>query len=595
MKVSERVAAVESLMQQQGLVAYVIPSTDPHGSEYVAACWQRRAHISGFDGSAGTVVIASGGRGGLWTDSRYFLQAEKQLRASGIRLFRQGEPDVPELAEWLASEIEKGQRVGVDPLVMSESAFESLRSALDSGGVELVCVEQDLVERIWEDHPKIPAQPVRAHALEHAGQSAADKLARLRGEMERADADAVVISSLDEQAWLLNLRGADVPYNPVLIAYTIVTGDQATLFAGRERIGGQLRDSLPGELAVEDYTDFGSALRSLGKAGARVWLDPATSNHWTVQVLQHSNAKLDLHATPIASWKACKNTAEIAGIRAAHRRDGLAMVRFLHWLERALEAGDQTERSIASRLESFRAEASEYIGPSFETISAYAEHGAIVHYRVTEETDVPVGPGGIYLVDSGGQYTDGTTDITRTLCLGVPSEQQRRAYTAVLKGHLLLSRTAFREGSNGYQLDAIARAPLWAESLDYGHGTGHGVGAALCVHEGPFSVSLRKNLTSLQAGNVLSIEPGYYKAGEYGIRVENLALVAERGESEAMRFLGFETLTLCPYERKLIEPSMISAEDKEQIDAYHARVFEALTASLDDGQRRWLRAACAPV
>jgi len=595
MQVSERIAALRERMRAAGLDAYVVPSADPHQSEYVAARWKRRAFISGFDGSAGTVAVLAG-RAGLWTDSRYFLQAEAQLDASGVELFRQGEPGVPELEPFLADSLPAGARVGLDPRVFSEAACQRLEEALTARGVLLAPQEEDLVEAVWgAGLPALPAAPLRPHPLTHAGAGAADKLGRLRAAMREREADAVVLSALDEIAWLTNLRGADVPFNPVFIAHLVVEACGAKLLVDPGKLGPEVRAGLPADLEVLPYEGFAGVLDGLGRAGARVWADPATLSRWTFTRLRAGGARLLAQPNPVPAWKAQKNDAELAGLRAAHLRDGVAMARFLAWLPGALAAGGHTERSLAARLEDFRKEAEGYLGPSFETIAGYGPHGAIVHYRVSAESDVPVPAEGVLLIDSGGQYRDGTTDITRTLGLGGELGQARREYTAVLQGHLALGRARFLAGANGYQLDALARAPLWAAGLHYGHGTGHGVGAALCVHEGPFSVSLRRNMTPLETGHVLSIEPGVYVEGSHGIRVENLAVVVPAGETPHGRFLAFDWLTLCPYDRGLIAPELLSETERRQVDAYHARVRDALVPHLDEPTRAWLERATRPL
>ena len=440
----------------------------------------------------------------------------------------------------------------------------------------------------------MPKAPLRAHALKYAGESIVEKLKRIRGAMQEAGTVALAVGTLDEIAWALNMRGTDVDFNPVFIAFLLVEDKQAWLFVDTSKLGEELKDCLPADLRFEEYAQFGKALAHLGGQGSAVWMDPQTINQRSQQEVKQAGGQVLAQPSPISAWKAVKNQAELEGMRAAHERDALAMIKFLRWLETAVSAGELSEINAAARLGQFRAEAPEYIGPSFETFSGYEAHGAIVHDRVTAESDIPLKAEGIYLVDSGGQYIDGTTDITRTLALGEPTAIHKKVYTAVLQGHLQLFRSIFPEGTNGYQLDVLARAPVWAAGLNYGHGTGHGVGAALCVHEGPFSVSPRKNMTPLAEGHVLSIEPGYYKTDAFGMRVENLAVVVEVEQNESGRFLGFEPLTLCPYSRKLIHKELLSPAELSQIDDYHQTVMRTLAPNLDTEHRTWLEQATRP-
>jgi Xaa-Pro aminopeptidase len=595
MKVSERVGKLRELMKENSLAAYVVPSTDPHASEYVADAWQRRKYISGFDGSAGTVVIGLDSAG-LWTDSRYFLQAEEQLAGSGIDLFKMGEPGVPSYEEWICSAIAAKTRVGVDPMVFSDSAYQALEAALRTCYIALCPVGVDLVDVVWgSDRPAMPCEPMRPHALEYAGVTVAEKLRRMSEYLRQHHLDAHLVAGLDELAWLFNLRGADVAHNPVFIGYAIVEPDSATLFVDQEKVGPEVRDNLPAEVRIEPYQLVEERVLSLAQKSAAVWIDPQTVSWHLSAILAAGGAKVVRHPGVIPDWKSVKNEAEATGMRACHVRDGAAMVRFLHWLEGAVPQGGITEMSVAEKLADFRKEDPTLVGTSFETISAYGGHGAIVHYRVTPESDVAVLPEGLFLIDSGGQYIDGTTDITRTIAAGTPTAEHRRVYTRVLQGHLRLTRTRFREGTNGYQLDVLARAPLWAGDLDYGHGTGHGVGAALCVHEGPFSVSLRKNLTPLRAGNILSIEPGFYKSGAYGVRIENLVLVVRVAERDSGVYLGFRNLTMCPYDRRLIDISMLCREDVAQINEYHTEVRGKLLPLVHGEVRAWLERATEPI
>ncbi len=595
MNVPERIAALRSRMARSKLTAYVVPSADPHQSEYVAATWQRRAFISGFDGSAGTVAVTLD-EAGLWTDSRYFLQGEQQLAGTGVELFRMGEPGVPELEEWLTQVVPGGERVGVDPRVFSIAAWNRLAARLQEAGIELVPVTEDLVEAVWgAERPPLPDAALRVHSIEHAGEPVDAKLQRVVEALHAAGAHAHVIAALDELAWLFNLRGGDVPFNPVFVGFAVVEPGGARLFVDLAKVSTEVRDALPASVILQPYDALAEYLVQLGESVATVWLDPGTMSHHVRTVLADAGAKVLLRGGPVPAWKASKNAAEMAGMKAAHLRDGVSMVRFMRWLEEAVPRGEETELSVWAKLQEVRSSHPEFVGLSFNSIVGYGGHGAIVHYAVTEESDVPVVEGNLLLVDSGGQYLDGTTDITRTVTLGAPTAAQKGAYTAVLRGHLNLRRSRFLEGTNGYQLDVLARSPLWAAGLNYGHGTGHGVGAALCVHEGPFSVSLRQVLVPLAVGNVLSNEPGYYLTDGFGIRIENLVEVVVKEETASGRFLGFEDLTLCPYDRRLIDVDRLTADETAQVNAYHRTVRDALAPHLDGADLAWLEQATAPV
>ncbi len=588
-----KINALRASMKKHELSAYVVPSADPHQSEYVADCWQRRAFISGFDGSAGTVVVTSDA-GGLWTDSRYFLQAEAQLVGSGIDLFKMGGDDVPELEDWLGAVLPEGALVGADPWMFSAGAWEGMAGKLKGHGLTLVPIEEDLVEAVWgTDRPALPASTIKAQSVEFAGVSVEDKLITLSASLIEAGADAYLMAALDEIAWTFNLRGADVDYNPVFIAYALITREGATLFTEPSRLDPVARDGLPDCVTVEPYDGILKAIDNL--EGESVWLDPSWVNRRLDEALDEAGVSRIKRTGPVMAWKAAKNPAEAAGIRAAHVRDAVAMVRFIRWLGEAVPAGGQTELTIEEKLLTLRAEGEHYVGPSFSTIAGYAGHGAIVHYRATAETCSTIKPDGLLLVDSGGQYLDGTTDITRTMAMGPPTDAERRAYTAVLRGHLRLGNTRFAAGTDGYQLDILARSALWEEALDYGHGTGHGVGAYLCVHEGPFSVSLRKNLTPLAVGNVLSNEPGFYKTDVFGVRIENLMIVVEDETNAYNRFLAFDPLTLVPYDRRLIDTSMLTQKEIKQVDGYHAKVSEAIAPLLDGADLAWLEKATEPL
>ena len=590
MNTRDKISALRSLMFSAGISAYYIPSSDPHQSEYVPTCWQRRQWISGFTGSAGDVLIGSTWAG-LWTDGRYFLQAESELVDSGIDLFRVGEPGVLAMDSFLAKTLHEGESLGFDSMVISQARVLSLERALHGTGVHLNPLETNLIDALWQDRPSPSTQQARELPVEFAGESVAQKLQRIRQILASRSAQALVVSTLDSIAWTFNLRGADVPYNPVVIAYAIVEPEEATLFVNPEKIPQALAEQLHPGVTIAPYEDIDKALTRLGVRQARVCVDPATLNRWAIERL--SGATLIEAPNPVDSMKAKKNTVQLRGMRSAHERDGVAMVRFLHWLEGAVEKGGVSEISAADKLEALRREGAHFRGLSFPTISGYAEHGAIIHYSVTENSNSLLRPGGLYLVDSGAQYLDGTTDVTRTVVLGAQAKEvQKDRFTRVLKGHIALATARFPAGTPGSRLDSFARRPLWDAGLDYEHGTGHGVGAYLNVHEGPQSISHGRGLAfPLEVGNVQSDEPGYYEPGQFGIRLENLLEVVwdEELSRPGRDFLRFATLTLVPIDKRLIEPSLLDERERQWLNEYHQRVLETLSGYLEKTEQAWLR------
>lgn len=604
LSVKQRLAALRALMQQHKLDAYFVPSVDPHGSEYVPDCWQRRAFISGFTGSAGDVVVTASGAG-LWTDGRYFIQAAAQLKGSGIKLMKMGQPKVPTLEAWIADNLQSGQLLGADPRVLSKTVAARLAAAAEKAGAKLKLVDANLVDQIWGDErPTLPQAPVLVQPPRYAGETVKSKLKRLRAELAKAKADALVISTLDAVAWTFNIRGADVAYNPLVIAYGLVTEQGATLFCDEGKVSPKVRASLDkAGVQVAKYEGLGKALAELNRVRAAVWVDPSTVNAWVLSKLRR--AKLKEAASPIVAIKARKNPKEIAGAKAAHVRDGAAMVRFLSWLEGAVAAGGLSEIDASDKLRELRAEGELFHFESFSPISGYAGNGAIVHYSAEPETAATLKPRGLYLIDSGGQYQDGTTDITRTVLLGgKATAQQKSDFTRVLKGHIAIAELRFPVGTPGRNIDAFARKALWDAGQDYAHGTGHGVGAFLGVHEGPQAISpTRCTGAPLEPGNILSNEPGFYREGEYGIRIENLVLVVEdeatrkgaaRGKGEA-RFLRFENLTLCPIDTRLVDVKLLTADERSWLNAYHKAVRETLSPLVEGKARSWLGSATKAV
>jgi len=594
---SEKVRELRRLMKDYGIQAYFVPSSDPHQSEYVPEFWQRRKFISGFTGSAGDVVITKT-KAGLWTDSRYFLQAEQQLDSRVFTLFKIGLPGVPTWKEWLLKELKSGEALGFDPKLITHKDFSSLKKEFESKGILLKSIEKNLVDAVWEQRPEPPLNKIVIHPIKYAGESAASKLGRLREKMAAEQAVAHVLTLLDAIAWLFNIRGSDVKYNPVAISYAIVTAKKAMLFIDLNKVSAEVRKILKEEsVEVHNYSDFGPALRQLAKGKKRVWLDEGTVSQWVVNTLKRG-AHLTFKPSPIALFKAIKNEAELSGFEAAHIRDGVAMVKFLSWLEGALGKSEVTEISAAKRVAEFQALDPLFRGQSFETISSYGSHGAIVHYASTPETDIPLKREGIYLIDAGGQYQDATTDMTRTVSLGEPTEEQKENFTRILKGVIGLTLTSFPQGTSGKQLDSIARLALWEKGLNFGHGVGHGVGSYLNVHEGPQAISYYRCIgVGLEPGMITSIEPGYYKENEYGMRVENMAVVVkdEEKSSAGLTFYKFETLTLCPIDTRLVKKELLTQAEIKWLNDYHRRVREKLTPYLNELETGWLLKATTPL
>lgn len=594
MNTRKKIQALRSRMRKAGVYAYLIPGTDPHQSEYVPACWERRQWASGFTGSAGELLVTLKGAG-LWTDGRYFLQAEEQLADSGIELFRAGMPGVPTLEQYVKTSLGKRRKLGIDAKTVSAHRYQALDKAAKGSGGELVSLDGNLVDSVWADQPDLPAAPIKGLATKFAGESVASKLQRLRAAMAERGANAHIISMLDAIAWLFNIRGTDVDFNPVTISYAIVTEDSATLFIDPRKVSNALVKRIEKNVTLAPYEDFQRALNRLGKRKGTVWLDGTTASAWIHQQLGKAECILD--ASPIGVMKARKNDVELAGMRAAHERDGVAVARFLAWLDANVAEGGLSEMSAAEQLRGYRAEGKYFQGLSFPTISGYGPHGAIIHYSVTEDSNIALKPRGLYLVDSGAQYLDGTTDITRTVALGPLTRAEKDAYTRVLKGHIALATARFPAGSTGARLDSFARQHLWQAGLDYNHGTGHGVGAYLNVHEGPQSISHRPQQIPLEVGNIQSNEPGYYKPGAFGIRIENLVeVVPSSAAGEAGReFLELATLTVCPIDTRPINPKLLTDDERAWLNRYHRRVKKTLSPALDKTTKRWLSNACRPI
>lgn len=582
--ITERIGRLRQCLREQSLSAFIIPSTDPHSGEYVPDHWKTREWVSGFTGSAGTAVITLDDAA-LWTDSRYFLQAADQLDGTGIRLMKDRLPDTPSIPEWLGQSLSPGAVVGVDGWVNTIGETQALREALAREGLTLR-TDYDPVTRLWDDRPALPGTPVSIHPLEYAGVACHEKLAAIREKLLARGADGILLSTLDDIAWTLNLRGNDVHCNPVFVSYLLITSQESILYVHAEKLTTEVKAYLAQEgVNTEDYDDLQEDLRDYPYA--TLSLDPGRTNEAVRQAV-NPLTKVLLEESPVPLMKAVKNEAEIRGFHAAMLRDGVAMVKFLKWLEEAVPQGNETEMSIDRKLYECRAEQPLFRGISFDTIAGYKEHAAIVHYEATPETDKPLAPEGLLLLDSGAQYADGTTDITRTIALGKTTDDERRDYTLVLKGHIGLTRACFPQGTCGTQLDVLARQAMWREGANFLHGTGHGVGAYLNVHEGPHQIRMNHVPTPLRPGMTVTDEPGIYRAGCYGIRTENTLLVVPYRETEFGTFYTFEPLTLCPIDTRPIVRSMLTAEETEWLNAYHRMVYDRLSPLLDEEHRAWL-------
>ena len=589
--INNRIAALRAHIAQEQIQAFIIPSTDPHLSEYVAPHWQSREWISGFTGSAGTVVVTAKDAG-LWTDSRYFLQAARQLEGTCITLYKEMLPETPNIPEFLSAHLQEGDCVGIDGKMFSAEEVEHLQKELKKSGI---CIKSiaDPMQLLWTDRPAMPLAPAFVYDTKYAGMSFTEKLPAVRQAMEAAGADSLLLSALDEIAWLLNIRGNDVHCNPVVVSYLLIEKDKVNYFVQPQKVTPELAEYFSANgISVHPYEEIGDYLNSFNAHS--ILMNPAKTNYAIYSAIRPGCLIIN-GASPVALLKAIRNKQEIAGIHAAMQRDGVALVKFLKWLDEAVPAGKETEISVDKKLHTFRAAQPLYMGESFDTIAGYKEHGAIVHYEATPETDVTLKSEGFLLLDSGAQYLDGTTDITRTIALGPLTEEEKTDYTLILKGHIALAMAVFPEGTRGAQLDVLARMPIWKERMNYLHGTGHGVGHFLNVHEGPQSIRMNENPVALQPGMVTSNEPGVYKAGSHGIRTENLVLTVPAGEGMFGKYLKFETLTLCPICRKGIIKELLTAEEIGWLNDYHRTVYEKLSPDLNNDEREWLKEACKAV
>ena len=589
--IKERIRALRAWMEQTGADAFIIPSTDPHLSEYVAPHWQSREWISGFTGSAGTVVVTQE-EAGLWTDSRYFLQAARQLEGTGIDLYKEMLSETPSIPAFLSARLKEGETVGIDGRVFATDAARSLRQELASRGIGLKNVG-DPMEQIWTDRPEMPQDVAFIHDTKYAGRTCAEKLEAIRAEMKKAGADRLLLSALDEIAWTLNLRGSDVHCNPVVVSYLLIGQEDAHYFINSRKVTPEVAGHLhEADVALHTYQEIDSFLAQLPPGS--LMLEPGKTNY-AVRSALPAQCRVIEAASPVALLKAVRNEQETAGLRRAMQRDGVALVKFLKWLEEAVPQGKETEISVDKKLHELRAAQPLYMGESFDTIAGYGAHAAIVHYEATPETDIPLEPRGFLLLDSGAQYLDGTTDITRTIALGPLTEEEKTDYTLILKGHIDLAMAVFPEGTRGAQLDVLARMPIWQHRMNFLHGTGHGVGHFLNVHEGPQSIRMNENPVTLRPGMLTSNEPGVYKAGSHGIRTENLMLTVPAGEGLFGRYLKFETVTLCPICTRGLIRELLTPAETDWLNQYHRTVYERLSPDLDEDERLWLEEACKSI
>ena len=592
--IPERIAALREAMKQHKIDAYIIPTSDPNMSEYPADCWKYREWISGFTGSAGTVIITAD-KAGLWTDSRYFLQASTQLEGTGIELFKMMLPETPTIPEFLTHELKEGQTVGLNGETYSLADARSLEKALAEKEIKLN-TNASLIDPIWKERPAIPEAPMFEMPIELSGKSTEDKLIDINKMLHKAGADCTILSALDEVAWTFNIRGTDVAYNPVVISYAFVSEKESVLFVNPKKIPAEIAEHLKKEgVTLADYGMLATFLSRLPEQ-TRVFIDSKRTNVAIYNALPKSSILIE-GTSPANHLKSIKNETEIKGFRNAVLKDGIAMTKFYFWLEKMLKAGEKvTELSAAAKLTALRSEQPQYVMDSFASISSYGPHGAVVHYSPTPETDTELKTDSLYLLDSGAQYLDGTTDITRTIALcDEPSEQMKKDFTRALKGTIGIAKCKFPAGIRGCLIDAFARKALWDAGINYLHGTCHGIGHCLNVHEGPQSIRMEENPVILEPGMVMSDEPAMYRPGEYGIRTENMILIREDSETEFGKFLGFETLTLCYIDTKLVIPSMLSVREHAWLNKYHQMVYDLVSPHLTEEEKAWLKEKTAEI
>lgn len=586
MKIKERVSALLKEMEERNIDAYVIPSGDAHISEYVAPHWKSRAWVSGFTGSAGTVVITKEGSG-LWTDGRYFIQAAKQLEGSGIDLFKMGQPGVPTYIEWIEKTLPEGACVGFDGKVLSQSIVKSMEKKFKNKGLKINS-DYDLIDLIWTDRPAIPQSEIYNHEIKYAGKTTREKLEIVRDEMSKAKADTFVLASLDDIAWLYNIRANDIPGSPVIISYALITEKDAYLFVDSNKVNKEVEAELNNNgVTIKEYNEIFDLVSSLDES-RRIFFDPNKTNRCLYKAIPEKCEKIE-NRNITTNLKAVKNEIEIENLRKTNIKDSVAVCKFIYWLKNTVGKEEVTEISAENKLEWFRSQQELFMGPSFATIAGYKDHAAMMHYKATEESQYSLKNEGMFLVDSGGHYLDGTTDITRTFVLGDLTEEEKRDFTLVLKGHTALNMAKFLHGATGSNLDILARQPIWEYGIDYKCGTGHGVGFLLNIHEGPQNFSQVPNTVKIQPGMIITNEPGIYKEGKHGIRTENTVLAVNDEKTEFGQFMKFDVISPVPIDLDAVVPEMLTEKERNWLNNYHKNVYETIAPFLTEEEKEWLK------